>query len=185
MSKTKPKTPEFRKAEFIDMAKSFVIPNISTIATELEALGFFKDPASCTFHGSYPGGLYDHSRLVTLYLSQFSAVGATTFENPRSPFIIGMLHDLCKAGTYDFNPELCNSYSKRRDSELLGDHGDRSVMMASSLLTLTQEEVYCIRYHMGAYNQKDISVLGLAIKKFPNVAFTQTADLLASQYDGV
>ena len=33
-------------------------------------------------------------------------------------------------------------------------HGDKSVMIASMITKLTEEEVMCIRYHMGAFTDK-------------------------------
>ena len=61
-------------------------------------------------------------------------------------------------------------------------HGDKSVIIAQHLLPLTEEEVLCIRWHMGAYDdQKVWDNLGAAIEKYPNVLFTHTADMIASK----
>ena len=48
-------------------------------------------------------------------------------------------------------------------------------------MTLTEEEIMCIRYHMGAYEKDDWVQFDLAIKKYPNVLFTHTADMYASK----
>lgn len=50
-------------------------------------------------------------------------------------------------------------------------------------MELTEEEVLCIRYHMGAYETKDWAGFDLAIKKYPNVLYTHTADMLASKLE--
>ena len=46
---------------------------------------------------------------------------------------------------------------------------------------LTEEERLCIRYHMGAYETSDWDGYDQAIRKFPNVLWTHTADMLASK----
>ena len=38
---------------------------------------------------------------------------------------------------------------------LLKGHGDKSIMLLSQFMTLTEEEIMCIRYHMGAYVRDD------------------------------
>ena len=50
---------------------------------------------------------------------------------------------------------------------------------------LTQEEIACIRYHMGAFTDKvEWNYYTNAIKTYPNVLWTHTADMVASQiYD--
>lgn len=49
-------------------------------------------------------------------------------------------------------------------------------------IQLTDEEIMCIRYHMGAYEGSEIwNNLGQAIRKYPNILWTHTADIVASQ----
>ena len=54
-------------------------------------------------------------------------------------------------------------------------------MMLSQFITLTEEEILCIRYHMGPYVTADWDEYDKAIKKYPNVLFTHTADMYASK----
>ena len=68
-----------------------------------------------------------------------------------------------------------------RDTLLTG-HGEKSVILALQNIRLTDEEIMCIRYHMGAYESEKIwSNLGQAIRRYPNILWTHTADMLASQ----
>lgn len=70
---------------------------------------------------------------------------------------------------------------------ILPGHGDKSVIMLSKYITLTDEEIACIRWHMGAY-EKDTTMwnyYGKAIEKYPNVLYTHTADMIASKILGV
>lgn len=51
----------------------------------------------------------------------------------------------------------------------------------------TDEEIACIRWHMGAYetDTKMWNYYGRAIETFPNVLYTHTADMIASKIRGV
>jgi hypothetical protein len=51
---------------------------------------------------------------------------------------------------------------------------------------LTEEEVACIIYHMGAFtDSKEWGDYNNAIRKYPNVLWTHQADMIASQIMGV
>jgi len=46
---------------------------------------------------------------------------------------------------------------------------------------LTDEEIACIRWHMGAFDDKERwNNYRYAITQFPNVLYTHTADMIAS-----
>ena len=68
---------------------------------------------------------------------------------------------------------------------LLKGHGSKSVMILSQLFTLTEEEMLCIRYHMGAYEKEEWPEFDAAIRKYQNVLWTHQADMLASKVDDV
>ena len=58
--------------------------------------------------------------------------------------------------------------------------------MLMGLINLTDEETMCIRYHMGAFtDQKEWEYYTRAVKKYPNVLYTHTADMIASQIKGI
>ena len=72
------------------------------------------------------------------------------------------------------------------DEPLLPGHGEKSVMMASRFTNLTDEEIMCIRWHMGAFDDsKNWNYYGKAVEKYPNVLYTHTADMYASRIKGV
>ena len=60
------------------------------------------------------------------------------------------------------------------------EHGGKSVRICEDNMTLTNEEKLCIRYHMGAYEVDDWAKFDKAISRYPNVLFTHTADMIAS-----
>lgn len=69
---------------------------------------------------------------------------------------------------------------------LLKGHGDKSVMLLSQFYALTEEEIMCIRYHMGAFCPKEEwNDYTRAVRVYPNVLWTHQADMLASHVEGV
>ena len=64
---------------------------------------FIYDPASTKYHGSFEGGLIRHSASVALILMDWESKGIVNFNLERSPVVIGLLHDICKVGTYKRN----------------------------------------------------------------------------------
>lgn len=148
----------------------------------LKANGFFEAPASTTYHGSHPGGLAKHSTAVTECLLNITAKMGFTWEREESPYLVGMFHDLCKIDCYE---EIFGGYQRREDC-LLGGHGEKSVMLLSQFTTLTEEEILCIRYHMGAFvDPKHWNDYGRAVETYKTVLWTHTADMLASRVMGV
>lgn len=166
----------------------------------LEENGFFNAPASTKYHGNWEGGLFEHSYWVYQHLQALTDKLGLVWQRPESPFIIGMFHDICKCdqyvpkggyptiigpdGTELQHGDGTTTYEYNQNTLLQG-HGAKSVMILSSLLKLTEEEMLCIRYHMGAYEKDDWNGYDMAIRKYPNVLFVHTADMLASKSTGV
>ncbi len=153
--------------------------------------GFLTAPASTKYHGNYKGGLFDHSWSVMNTLIGLTMDNKLEWQRPESPIIVGLFHDLCKCDQYrevkhglDLEYEDAPVY-EYNDKLLLKGHGDKSVMILSQFMRLTEEEVLCIRYHMGAYEKEDWSGFDLAIRKYQTVLWTHHADMLASKVKGV
>lgn len=150
--------------------------------------GFFTAPASTKYHGAYEGGLFDHSMTVATLLLDLSAFNKLKWERAESPLYIGMFHDLCKIDQYkNTDVDLNNGkliYEWNSETFLKG-HGDKSIMLLASLIQLTEEEVFCIRYHMGAFTEKEEwNDYNRAIRKYNNVLWVHHADMIASQILG-
>lgn len=143
--------------------------------------GFFTAPASTKYHGEYEGGLFDHSLMVAKELVNITLQMGLVWQNDRSPYIVGMFHDLCKCDAYE---KYSGKYT-RSDKNAFPGHGDASVLVLSQIMSLTEEEVMCIRYHMGAYIQDEWNYYDRAIRKYPNVLWTHTADMVASKIDNI
>lgn len=150
---------------------------------ELLCTDFFHAPSSTKYHGVYEGGLFDHSLNVSNSLCYLTGAQITNpWMRPESPFLVGILHDLCKVGKYA--PNSTNDgfvWSPHGDWPIYGGHGSESLIRAQLMIQLTEEEALCIRFHMGAYEKDDWDAYDSAIKKYPNVLWTHTADMIASK----
>lgn len=154
--------------------------------TYLLTNGFFRAPASTKYHGAYEGGLFDHSLMVTNSLVELSAKNELKWQRAESPFIVGMFHDLCKIDQYRHpKREMLVEWEYNPDTLIKG-HGDKSVILLSQHMTLTEEEAMCILYHMGAFTDREQwKDYTNAIHMFPNVLWTHHADMIASHIVGV
>lgn len=145
----------------------------------LKKSGFFTLPASTKFHGAFEGGLYVHSVTVAETLLILTARNNLKWSHPGSPVIVGLFHDLCKLEAYESTP-LGWAHTDTK-GHLYTGHGEKSVLMLAQWMQLTAEEIACIRWHMGAFdNQEQWSHYTAAIHQFPNVLWTHQADMIAS-----
>lgn len=163
-----------------------IMPEHAKIDLEiLKEIGFFSAPASTKYHGAYEGGLFDHSYLVAKSLVELTEKLGLEWERPESPYIVGMYHDLCKVDNYIRDPE--SDRWTYNPEAYIPDHGAKSVIVTQKYISLTDEEIACIRWHMGAY-EKDPAMwnyYGTAIDRYSNVLFAHTADMIASRILGV
>ena len=179
------------KSELDDFLNLMKLPNGAPLVPAdmidyLVSYGFFTAPASTKYHGAHEGGLYQHSASVMKFLVQLTKDNDLHWQDERSPYIVGMFHDLCKIDQY--LPFMdCESISwDYNPNTLLKGHGEKSVMLLSQFYRLTEEEICCIRYHMGAFTPKEEwnDYTG-AIHAYPNVLWTHQADMLASHVAGI
>lgn len=180
--------------KFDDAVGKYIFPEFKEWLIEN---GFFKKPAAIKHHGNYTGGLFDHSCEVMSALVEMTKRFDIHWQNERSPYIVGMFHDLCKVDDYiDENATDVvmmgtgspisrePKWGYNRDSILKG-HGDKSVMLLSQFMSLTEEEIFCISFHMGAYETERWNQYDAAIRKYETVLWTHTADMYASKVVGV
>ena len=190
----------FSKSELTDFCKMMTLPNgtplIPVVMLDwLVNKGFFTAPASTKYHRAHEGGLFQHSTAVMKSLVGLTESCHLNWQNERSPYIVGMFHDLCKIDQYrntsydltlDGQPLHNPCEWEYNPHTLLKGHGEKSVMLLSQFYTLTEEEILCIRYHMGAFTPKEEwnDYTG-AIHAYPNVLWTHQADMLASHVAGI
>lgn len=185
----------------IDMIKQFDCAVGKYITSDFKQWlinnGFFVKPASIKHHGNFTGGLFQHSYNMMNTLVEMTNKFDIKWQNERSPYIVGMFHDLCKLDDYvDKNAEgivmmgTGSPVSKEplwtyNQNSILKGHGDKSIMILSQFMTLTEEEIFCISFHMGAYETNRWIEYDAAIKKYETVLWTHTADMYASKIIGI
>ncbi len=183
------------KEEFIELLKSTKRDGIEEIINFLEKTDFFKAPASTRFHGNYEGGLLEHSMKVyeiLKYKVKNSVIDINVGDDTL--IIVALLHDICKANYYKV--DFRNAKNERGEWEKVPyytvddtipyGHGEKSVMMITEYMKLTSEEKYCIRWHMGFTEPKELyGTISLAYKKYPLALLMHEADLEATYFYNV
>lgn len=190
-------TPEHLKEKFIAIFKENIKREGSDRLLDylINKCDFFTAPASTRFHGSYEGGLCEHSINVYECLKAY-------LERPRvkelygldysaeSVAIAALLHDMCKVDTYkrDFR-NVKNADGKwekvptyRTEDSLPYGHGEKSVYMISGFMRLTREEAMAIRWHMGFSGTEDNNLTGRALESYPLAFALCTADMEATYF---
>jgi len=143
---------------------------------------FVDAPASTKYHGAYEGGLFEHSMAVVNSLMELTEKLDLKWERNESPVIVGLFHDLCKIDAYvDDGADY-----KHSETNITDGHGSKSVIYLQKYMDLTDEEIACVRWHMGAFDDKENwSYYSRAIEAYPNVLYTHTADMIATKIVGV
>ena len=152
----------------------------------LKKWGYFDVPAASQ-HGFWRGGLYEHSVAVTDTILQFCDERGVHFQMTRSPYIVGMFHDLCMLVHILDLTEL-HHYS---------GHGNKSATILQQFIPdLTEEERLAIAFHMGSANTKTGdnvyesspergTVFEKICAKYPVVAVVHDADYYVSIVQGI
>lgn len=170
------------KEEFIEILEQVKREGMENLIEFLKSSDFFEAPASTKFHGSYKGGLLEHSMKVYEILK-------TKTEDSDSVKIIALLHDICKVNFYKTDYRNAKNelgvwekvpYYTVDDTIPYG-HGEKSVMMITEFIKLTPEEKYSIRWHMGFTEPKELYLtIGQAYTKYPIALLMHEADLEAT-----
>ena len=156
---------------------------------------FFTAPASTRYHGSYKGGLVEHSLNVYYCLKDYISrervkeLYNMSFDD-ETIAIVALLHDVCKINCY--KPGTRNVKDEKGawqsvsifeyDDKLPYGHGEKSVYIISGFIRLTREEAFAIRYHMGFSGVEDKRSIGDAFKQFPLGFALCTADKEATYF---
>ena len=178
--------------QIVELLKSTNRPGIEKLIEFLKKSDFFKAPASTRFHGCFEGGLAEHSMKVYEILKKKVQTSVIPINvQDESIIIIGLLHDICKSNFYKTDYRNAKNslgvwekvpYYTVEDTIPYG-HGEKSVMMISEYIKLTNEEKYSIRWHMGYTEPKELYVtIGEAYKKYPLALLTHEADLEATYF---
>lgn len=180
------------KEEFIKLLRETNREGIENLLDFLEKSDFYKAPASTRFHGSKEQGLLEHSLKVYEILEEKMKHTPIKIEIPEESIrITALLHDICKTNYYAVDYRNAKNalgvwekvpYYKVDDTIPYG-HGEKSVMMISEYIKLTNDEKYAIRWHMGYTEPKELyGTIGLAYTKYPFALLMHEADLEATYF---
>ena len=169
-----------------DLKYLFRVFGMENLLQYLEGTDFFTAPASSKYHLACSGGLVQHTINVINTLEWLTLHMDLEWEKQRSPIIVGLLHDICKADTYKKSDTgyIYSPTGKYTGNKKNNEHGSLSVKIAQDHdVILTQEEILCIHYHMGAWTDDELEgvTYNAAVHQCPNVLWTHTADMYASQ----
>ena len=178
------------KDNIIELLKSTNREGMDNLIEFLEKSDFFKAPASTRFHGDHEGGLAEHSFKVYEILKE--KVKFAGLDIPEETIIISaLLHDICKTNFYKIDYRNAKNslgvwekvpYYTIEDTIPYG-HGEKSVMMLTEYIRLTNNEKYAIRWHMGFSEPKELyGTLGQAFTKYPFALLLHEADLEATYF---
>lgn len=161
----------------------------------LERTDFFTAPASTKYHGAYEGGLVQHSLAVYDNLVSLRELYNVTAQIQYDSVIItALLHDICKINFYKLGTRNVKNENGTwqsvpvytiDDQTPLG-HGEKSVIILQQHIhSLTSNEIYAIRWHMGSFDDAGKSwaggmALGAAFEKCPLAVLLHMADLAAN-----
>ena len=182
------------KLSITGLLKTVERDNILNLVEWLEKdSDFFTAPASTRFHGSFSGGLAEHS--YNVYQCLCSILYLKEFQNFKfkddSILIVSLLHDVCKINFYKESMRNVKDekgtwikvpYYEVDDKEPYG-HGEKSVMMIERFIKLTDEEKYSIRWHMGGFDESvkgGSFAIGKAYEKYPLALALHLADMMAT-----
>lgn len=178
------------KEKFIKLLEETNRTGMDQLLEFLEKSDFYTAPASTRFHGSKEGGLLEHSLKVYEILEQKVVNNSLNYQTDEATIrIVALLHDICKTNFYKVDYRNAKNslgvwekvpYYAVEDTIPYG-HGEKSVMMISEYIKLTNEEKYSIRWHMGYTEPKETyNTIGLAYRKYPLALLTHEADLEAT-----
>ena len=169
------------KEEFLEIFQTHIHREGSAELLDylLNKSDFFTAPASARFHGSYVGGLCEHSvnvfRCLEDYLARPRTRNVYQLDYPmESVAIVALLHDLCKigcykAGTRNVKNDATGQWEKVPtfffEDKLPYGHGEKSVYIIS-----------------GFSGTEDNRLVGQAFQQFPLAFALATADMEASYF---
>ena len=178
------------KQQIIELLKSTNREGMDNLIDFLEKSDFFKAPASTRFHGDHEGGLAEHSFKVYEILKEKVKIAALDIPD-ETVIISALLHDICKTNFYKIDYRNAKNslgvwekvpYYTIEDTIPYG-HGEKSVMMLTEYIKLTNNEKYAIRWHMGFSEPKELyNTLGQAFTKYPFALLLHEADLEATYF---
>lgn len=185
------------KEEFITLFQTYIHRDGADKLLEYLCSGqcdFFSAPASTRYHGSYTGGLVEHSlnvyHCLKDYLARERAKEVYHMDYSEETIaIVALLHDICKINCYKVgirNKKIDGQWQQVEVYEYQDDlpygHGEKSVYIITGFMRLTREEAFAIRYHMGFSNDDNPNSISYTFEHYPIAFALSTADMEATYF---
>lgn len=176
------------KERYLSLCSSIKRDGINNLIDWLEKSDFFTAPASTRFHGSYAGGLCEHSLHVYDEMKRLLQVYPEIKVSEETIIITTLFHDLCKVNNYAVEKRNRKNESGQWESYdafitkpklNYGGHGSKSVFITQQFIKLTTEEAVAINCHMSAFDG-DVGYIGMAYEQFPYAWLLSAADQSAT-----
>lgn len=176
-----------KKEEFFNIVSKIKKEGLKEFLKWLEfETDFFEAPASSIYHCNYPGGLLEHSISVYNCLNELLKNNV----NDEKIAFVSLFHDICKCKTYKKeirNKKIENKwvqvYQYNIDEKFPVGHGEKSVILLQRFFDLDADEIYAIRWHMGAFDESvkgGFRKLLDVFKKCPLAMYLHFADTISS-----
>lgn len=175
--------------EFIALCKKINREGMDELMEWLDSSDFYTAPASTRFHGSYRGGLLQHSLNVYHEFVRVLKAYPEVKAPEESVIVCSLFHDLCKVNFYgtekrnrknaDGKWESYDAYNVDEKFPF-GGHGSKSVYIVQNFIKLVPYEAVAINCHMSAFNAANVSEIGKAFEKCPFAWLLSVADQAAT-----
>ncbi len=192
------KTPSKKKIKenkkrIVRLLRNTQRSGVEELISWLDETDFYTAPASSRldFHGCYEGGLAQHSlNVYELFTEKVERYGLEVGDDEA--VISAICHDLCKVDQYVPNmikgkgknakPVRSSAKPYKIVEEVPCGHGDKSVMLATRRIELSNNEIIFMRWHMGSFDPAYDIVKDKVQKEYPGMLAFQNADYEASKY---
>lgn len=158
----------------------------------IQSTDFYSAPARTRYHGSYKGGLVEHSLHVYYcyksYLKRCS-VGYGVKMSEESIALVSLMHDLCKAGVYktEMRNKKIDGVWKQVPTYVFEDemplgHGQKSAYLVMQHCQLSPVEYAAIAFHMGCFDGCVPNNVGQTFSMYPEAFALSVADQEATYF---
>lgn len=175
------------KERFISLCKEVHRQGMDELMQWLEESDFYTCPASTRYHGSYQGGLLEHSLNVYDELKRLLKAYPEIDVLDESVIIAALFHDLCKVNLYISEKrnrknesgqwESYDAYTTK-EKFCFGGHGSKSVYLVQHFIKLTPEEAVAINCHMSSWDGN--MNVGSSFEQYPFAWLVHVADEAAT-----
>jgi len=172
---------------FCNLLRSTKRQGVEELITYLDNSDFKIAPASTKYHGSYEGGLLEHSlNVYNECLKQNKLIELFNIQQDTI-IITALLHDICKTNFYQMEMRNVkeNGQWVQKEVYTVNDlfpigHAEKSIIIAQQFIQLSDVEIAMIRGHMGGWVSDQYFNPSQLYDKYPEALILQIADMTAT-----